>query len=329
MGLWIRHVQHQSSHRSSKKEVGESTTRGSPTTPLSWSGGDSYDDSTLPPRPPPPPPPPPLPAFRSIKLWWVLWELVQQMRHAVGASVVGDVPDSLLSMLNPHFCCSVSRDAWVVWAPPVEEMAFVGLGYSSRAVVAVVAVAVAAEDYAWFLPLMCISRILGAGGSDASNRKTRKKKTFAELKEEECLLLKESVYLKREVAKLQAVWEEERIQNNNLKRMKLELQRQSVNETSASDVLKETSSCDPLSHSNRDQNDTVSPSNGSECCGLDAAASCTPHLSDTSVAPIVATTWKNPEVPSVAANQKSFVVLPDLNLPLEEDYVPEDLYGTS
>ncbi|KAK9141803.1 hypothetical protein Syun_011203 [Stephania yunnanensis] len=60
-----RHVQHQSSHRSSKKEVGDSTTRGSPTTPLSWSG-DSYDDSALPPRPPPPPPPP-LPAFRSIK----------------------------------------------------------------------------------------------------------------------------------------------------------------------------------------------------------------------------------------------------------------------
>ncbi|KAK9102111.1 hypothetical protein Sjap_019365 [Stephania japonica] len=111
--------------------------------------------------------------------------------------------------------------------------------------------------------------------------------------------------------------------------MKLELQLQSVEQTSASDVSKETTTCGSLGHSNRDQNAAASPANGSECCELDAAASVTPHLSDTSAAPIVATTWENPEVPSVAATQKSFVVLPDLNLPLEEDYVPEDLYCMS
>ncbi|KAF8364562.1 hypothetical protein HHK36_033471 [Tetracentron sinense] len=51
-------------------------------------------------------------------------------------------------------------------------------------------------------------------------RRSRKKKTFSELKEEESLLLKERICLKKELAKLRITFEEERARNGSLKRMK-------------------------------------------------------------------------------------------------------------
>ncbi|CAI9766155.1 unnamed protein product [Fraxinus pennsylvanica] len=63
------------------------------------------------------------------------------------------------------------------------------------------------------------------GTSEQSNKKrSRKKKTLAELKDEENLLRKERRELKMEVAALRVNLEKQRATNESLKRMKIELQ---------------------------------------------------------------------------------------------------------
>ncbi|KAI4379879.1 hypothetical protein MLD38_006120 [Melastoma candidum] len=57
------------------------------------------------------------------------------------------------------------------------------------------------------------------GTTDAN--KSKRKKTFAELKEEEAELLKERVYLEEEIATLRMTFKERAATNENLKRMKL------------------------------------------------------------------------------------------------------------
>lgn len=54
-------------------------------------------------------------------------------------------------------------------------------------------------------------------------KKSKKRKTFAELKEEEGLLLKERVHLKKEIATLRATFKEQRTRNESLKRIKLDV----------------------------------------------------------------------------------------------------------
>lgn len=56
-----------------------------------------------------------------------------------------------------------------------------------------------------------------------TSRRSRKKKTFAELKEEESLLMKERIYLKRDLASLRATVKEERAKNERFKKLKLDL----------------------------------------------------------------------------------------------------------
>ncbi|KAH7574085.1 hypothetical protein JRO89_XS03G0249900 [Xanthoceras sorbifolium] len=56
-----------------------------------------------------------------------------------------------------------------------------------------------------------------------ATKRSRKKKTFAELKEEEGLLLKEKIHLKKEIETLRATFKEHCAANVNLKRMKLDL----------------------------------------------------------------------------------------------------------
>ncbi|OIV96469.1 hypothetical protein TanjilG_07861 [Lupinus angustifolius] len=62
----------------------------------------------------------------------------------------------------------------------------------------------------------------GYTGNSASTKKCRRKKTFAELKEEESSLLKERVYLEKEIANKNANFEAERALNERMKRIKLD-----------------------------------------------------------------------------------------------------------
>ncbi|KAE9586931.1 hypothetical protein Lal_00004806 [Lupinus albus] len=58
--------------------------------------------------------------------------------------------------------------------------------------------------------------------NSASTKRFRRKKTFAELKEEESSLLKERVYLEKEIANKNANFEAEKAKNERMKRMKLD-----------------------------------------------------------------------------------------------------------
>ncbi|CAI9267403.1 unnamed protein product [Lactuca saligna] len=61
-------------------------------------------------------------------------------------------------------------------------------------------------------------------------KRPRKKKTLAELKEDESLLLKERKQLKRQLATLQATIEKQRNENESLKKMKMDMQLQHQSE---------------------------------------------------------------------------------------------------
>ncbi|KAL2346684.1 hypothetical protein Fmac_000684 [Flemingia macrophylla] len=63
----------------------------------------------------------------------------------------------------------------------------------------------------------------GYTGNSVSTKRCRRKKTFAELKEEESSLLKERIYLKKEIATINANFEAQRAKNESLKRMKLDI----------------------------------------------------------------------------------------------------------
>ncbi|KAE9609257.1 hypothetical protein Lalb_Chr08g0244281 [Lupinus albus] len=62
----------------------------------------------------------------------------------------------------------------------------------------------------------------GYTGNSASTKKCRRKKTFAELKEEESSLLKERIHLEKEIANKNANFEAERALNERMKRIKLD-----------------------------------------------------------------------------------------------------------
>ncbi|KAF2303760.1 hypothetical protein GH714_023328 [Hevea brasiliensis] len=74
--------------------------------------------------------------------------------------------------------------------------------------------------------------------ASTSTKRSRRKKTFAELKEEESFLLKERMHLKKEITTLNSTFEEQVARNENLKRIKFDLKLQYANNSSlASDVL--------------------------------------------------------------------------------------------
>ncbi|OAY27451.1 uncharacterized protein LOC110603959 isoform X2 [Manihot esculenta] len=79
-----------------------------------------------------------------------------------------------------------------------------------------------------------------ATGETASTttKKSRRKKTFAELKEEESVLLKERMHLKKELATINATFKEQIERNENLKRLKIDLSLQFAKTSSSlSDLL--------------------------------------------------------------------------------------------
>ncbi|MED6109525.1 hypothetical protein PIB30_034521 [Stylosanthes scabra] len=59
--------------------------------------------------------------------------------------------------------------------------------------------------------------------NSASNKKCRKRKTFSQLQEEESSLLKEKIYLTKEIANVSASCKAQRARNESLKRMKHDL----------------------------------------------------------------------------------------------------------
>ncbi|KAJ8551455.1 hypothetical protein K7X08_021470 [Anisodus acutangulus] len=80
--------------------------------------------------------------------------------------------------------------------------------------------------------------------NSSSSRSKKKRQTFTELKEEENLLLKEMVHLKRELASIHVNLNEQRARSDNFKRMKFDLNTQSSNDMAAESVSKRTNRAD-------------------------------------------------------------------------------------
>ncbi|KAK6912273.1 hypothetical protein RJ641_024366 [Dillenia turbinata] len=133
------------------------------------------------------------------------------------------------------------------------------------------------------------SKAVATSGT-APTKRSRKKKTLAELKEEESVLLKERIYLKKELATLHATITKERANNERLKRRKLDLHLQMESERIA-----------------------VSVSSRQTVTGQEREVGIDDHLSARH-SPQQASS----KVEQGAASFKTSFLLPDLNLPLEE-----------
>lgn len=129
-----------------------------------------------------------------------------------------------------------------------------------------------------------------------STKRSRKKKTFAQLKEEEGFLLKERIHLNKELETLRATLKIQSAKNENLKRIKLDLGLDSGKNSSETLVLSGLASSTFPSHS--------------PIVDLPQLEYCETHQA----------------VPA----RPSLCLLPDLNmLPAEDDSASETLYGMS
>ncbi|XWS26180.1 hypothetical protein CRYUN_Cryun26dG0009000 [Craigia yunnanensis] len=159
------------------------------------------------------------------------------------------------------------------------------------------------------------SRSKGTASNETTStttKRSRKKKTFAELKEEENLLLKESIYLKKEIASMRATCKEHRARNENLKRIKLDLNLHTAKNSSLiADEPEKVPSCQPHQR---------------VPCSLDYIPSIlTSHTVDDRK-PLLDSCDEGKAI----SNEESFFLLPDLNMmPAEDDSGTETLYGTS
>ncbi|MFQ6619202.1 hypothetical protein Gotur_000691 [Gossypium turneri] len=139
-----------------------------------------------------------------------------------------------------------------------------------------------------------------------STKRSRRKKTFAELKEEENLLLKERVHLEKEIASTRATCKEHRATNENLKRIRLDLNMDTVKNSSLI----------------ADESEKV------PCLRV-------PSSSDSTLPPEALDDDRKPSLDScnvgkVNSSEKSVFMLPDLNMmPAEDDSCPAKLYWTS
>lgn len=158
-------------------------------------------------------------------------------------------------------------------------------------------------------PPVASSRSKGTASSESnrtSTKRSRRKKTFAELKEEENLLLKERVHLEKEIASTRATCNEHRATNENLKRIRLDLNM---------DTIKNSSLI-------ADESEKV------PCLRV-------PSSSDSTLPPEALDDDRKPSLDScnvgkVNSSEKSVFMLPDLNMmPAEDDSCPAKLYWTS
>ncbi|XVF89370.1 hypothetical protein PTKIN_Ptkin19aG0124900 [Pterospermum kingtungense] len=139
-------------------------------------------------------------------------------------------------------------------------------------------------------------------------KRSRKKKTFSELKEEENLLLKERTYLEKEIASMRATCKEHRAKNENLKRIKLDLNLHAA---------KNSSLIDDEDESQDHQRETSSLEHIPSIYQPNAVDDRKPLLDSCN------------EGKAISSGESIFLV-PDLNMmPAEDDSVTETLYGTS
>ncbi|KAL5785992.1 hypothetical protein ACOSQ2_008384 [Xanthoceras sorbifolium] len=143
-----------------------------------------------------------------------------------------------------------------------------------------------------------------------ATKRSRKKKTFAELKEEEGLLLKEKIHLKKEIETLRATFKEHCAANVNLKRMKLDLGLHSAKNPSET-------ACDETQK-------TIS--NQVHMGVAECIPSSLPSLSTVVDIPLL----ESCEAHKAASTHNSLCLLPDLNMmPSEDDSGSETLYRVS
>lgn len=153
------------------------------------------------------------------------------------------------------------------------------------------------------------SKVIGTGET-TSTKRTRRKKTLAELKEEEDLLQKERRLLKKELTTLRLHLEKARANNEKLKRMKVELEAPAEAE-SGSKVATELVISDQLQQtmaSDDDDSAAILLTVAAESLECSLTNGCS------------------------AVEEKlgaSKFVLPDLNLPFEETSNPDILCGVS
>lgn len=149
--------------------------------------------------------------------------------------------------------------------------------------------------------------------TSSSNRRLRRKKTFAELKEEESLLLKERVNLKKEIATLRATYKEQSARNENLKKMKIDLNLQCAKNLCSTSDESEKEISEQSQQRVASSADQV-PTTLSRYALVDdhqQSDSCETHK-------------------HVPAEEEGLFLLPDLNMmPCEDDSAIETLYGTS
>lgn len=154
------------------------------------------------------------------------------------------------------------------------------------------------------------SKVVATGETNTAKR-SRKKKTLAELKEEESLLLKERKNLKNKLATLCLSFEQKRAENESLKRMKLDVLSQQTME-----IVRASASQEAILNQNYQMKVLCDPS----CMILSTHGTCNdvkplpPHGSS--------------EVAEGGSNGSSFL-LPDLNLPVDADSGSGNLYGVS
>ncbi|KAL4039130.1 hypothetical protein IC575_002774 [Cucumis melo] len=155
------------------------------------------------------------------------------------------------------------------------------------------------------------SKIAGKSEVVATMKRPRKKKTLGELKEEEVLLLKERRSLKDALATLRLSVEKQRAMNGSLKKMKLDLESQQAIE------MVVTSAVPGEANSNQPQQLQ------------------TPSRSICSTTPIGADASYQLTMPNVSCKLQEIGtlgtvrLLPDLNLPFQEDSSTEALYRMS
>lgn len=154
------------------------------------------------------------------------------------------------------------------------------------------------------------SKVVATGETNTAKR-SRKKKTLAELKEEESLLLKERRNLKNKLATLRLSFEQQRAENETLKRMKLDVLSQQTME-----IVRASASQDAIPNQNYQMKGLCDPS----CMILSTHGAC----NDVKPSPPHGFS----EVQEGGSTGSSFL-LPDLNLPVDDDSVSGNLYGVS
>ncbi|GAB2284942.1 hypothetical protein Dimus_019397 [Dionaea muscipula] len=356
-------MRHPRSKAAASKKEGHSTRR-SPTTPLSWSGGgaspsDEYEECSLPSDP--------FPDVRSTedagmgdlvitsqrracgRQWWLApFRVGRGVARSRGRFFTGKLPhpshlhlDLAFSVFDWRYTVRWGPNdgtLWVAWPlcrpergwlPVVggsgASVSFCGLdvnrwmsaawgagwpgqfggGTGNGPVTNVYICYVAAEAVSVVAAAAAAGLGIGTNETvDTANKRSRRKKTFAELKEEESSLLKEQSYLKRELATLRVTLKEQRSLNHSLKRMKNDQDAESGAAKSSATL---------------NQHDAVAPNSASSTC-LSLIEEASSTLEGTPS--IVPQQHIMQNVEGQDQDQAAFI-LPDLNVMPEDDFGSE------